>query len=57
MSGKTLIFNLVQPAKKSGGDKYTCETDETFTIYVPQSISRPEKEPLKILSVTIGGCF
>jgi hypothetical protein len=35
-----LSFKLVQKAKKSGGDKYQCESDETFIIYFPQTISR-----------------
>ena len=41
----TLTFELAQVAKKSGGDKYQCTTDDKFVIYVPQSISSlPKKE-------------
>jgi hypothetical protein len=35
-----LIFELEAKAKKTGGDKYKCTTNEDFTIYVPQEISR-----------------
>jgi hypothetical protein len=35
-----LEFILVQKAKSKGGDKYTCVSDPTFSIYVPQTISR-----------------
>jgi hypothetical protein len=33
-------FILVQKAKSKGGDKYTCISDPTFSIYFPQSVSR-----------------
>ncbi len=33
-------FILTQKAKKVGGDKYICVSDPSFSIYVPQSISR-----------------
>ena len=44
-----LIFNLVKAAKSKGGDKYICESDSSFSIYVPQSIYRAsdEKTPVK----------
>ena len=34
-------FKLSQQAKKAGGDKYLSENDSNFSIYFPQSISRP----------------
>jgi hypothetical protein len=40
MSETLLEITLEQKAKKIGGDKYICLTDKTFTIYIPQSISR-----------------
>ena len=50
----SLTFNLAQKAKSKGGDKYLCETNESFNIYVPQEISRNvQKEPKKTLTVTI----
>lgn len=33
-------FKLVQKAKSKGGDRYECVTDPTFTIYIPQNLSR-----------------
>lgn len=33
-------FILVQKAKGKGGDKFLCVSDTTFSIYVPQTISR-----------------
>jgi len=33
-------FQLIQTAKKSGGDKYECVDDPSFIIYFPQRISR-----------------
>lgn len=38
-----LLFKLVRPAKKAGGDRYevTIEMEaKPFVLYVPQSISR-----------------
>ena len=47
-----LTFTLVQQAKNKGGDKYTCDTNADFTIYVPQTVSRGTgtvpKQKLKI---------
>ncbi len=50
-----LTFNLQQAAKKTGGDKYVCETDETFAVYIPQSISRKNNngKPLQTVKMTI----
>jgi hypothetical protein len=50
-----LVFKLTTQAKKTGGDKYTCETDESFVVYVPQSISRADNagKALEKLTITI----
>ena len=34
------IFTLEKAARKAGGDKYTSE-DGQWTVYVPQTLSRP----------------
>lgn len=39
-----LVFMLTQKAKAKGGDKYTCIEDPSFTIYVPQSLSRKDDQ-------------
>lgn len=46
-------FKLEQAAKKSGGDKYVCEKMPEFNIYVPQSISRINNKPHKILMINV----
>ena len=52
-----LIFKLIQAAKKSGGDKYQCTTDDKFIIYVPQNISRQNSKedanPKEEINITI----
>ncbi len=49
-----LIFTLVKAAKKTGGDKYVCETNEEFVIYFPQSYSRNEnKQPKDKITILI----
>ena len=52
-----LNFVLVQPARKSGGDKYEGNVegeDRPFAIYVPQSISREAGAgPRQRLTITI----
>ncbi len=48
-----LSFKLVQKAKKSGGDKYQCATDENFIIYFPQTFSRVSGECKEIISIVI----
>jgi hypothetical protein len=48
------VFVLTQKAKSKGGDKYVCETDENFNIYLPQTTSRPDsKEPLQKVVITV----
>jgi hypothetical protein len=46
-------FILSQQAKSKGGDKYISVEDPTFSIYVPQSISRVDKLVHQRLLVTI----
>jgi hypothetical protein len=50
-------FDLVRPARSSGGDRYECGRKgdpEWMTIYVPQHISRPNGgQPVGMLEVTI----
>lgn len=55
MSEQTFTFKLLQAAKKTGGDKYVCETDDTFVVYFPQSVSRKDgkKEPIASLTMTV----
>ncbi len=54
MSEQTIEFGLTTEAKKSGGDKYTAESDDTFVIYIPQRISRPNgKTASKNITITI----
>jgi len=48
-----LIFVLTTPAKKSGGDKYTCETNPDFIVYFPQTISRQDGKPKTKIIMTI----
>lgn len=42
-------FMLDKKAKKSGGDKYVCKTDESFIVYFPQAISRKDGQVLERL--------
>ena len=49
----TMEFMLVQKAKSKGGDKYACISDPSFTIYVPQTISRDGDQPYVKLRVDI----
>ncbi len=49
-----LSFILEKPAKNNGGDKYKCEDNESFFIYIPQYISRvSSNEPKKKIRITI----
>ena len=48
---KKVVCELERPARKGGGDRYKAITDisnagSDFTIYIPQSISRPGGTPL-----------
>lgn len=49
----TLTFKLDKKAKKSGGDKYICESNENFIIYFPQKYTRVNENPKEKLSITI----
>lgn len=46
-------FTLENKAKKSGGDKYQCDTIEKFNAYFPQSISRVDNIPSPVLFLEI----
>ena len=47
-------LTLTRPARKSGGDRYEGELEESqITFYVPQSLSRVEGEPRKTLTLSI----
>jgi hypothetical protein len=52
-----LEFMLVQKAKSKGGDKYACISDPSFTIYVPQTISRVDEQPHPKLKIEITPMF
>lgn len=46
-----MTVELKRPARKSGGDRY--ESKGGFVIYIPQDISRPEKDtPLQTIKIT-----
>lgn len=57
MTDIELTFTLDKEASRTGGDKYVCSTNDKFTIYFPQEISRPSdpisKKPLQTLTVVI----
>lgn len=49
-----VIFKLEQKARKSGGDKYIAEHDESFNVYFPQAVSRDGNgKPLEKIVVDI----
>lgn len=48
-----IVFKLSQKARKSGGDKYVSEKDETFCIYFPQYISRLNNECRSTIEIDI----
>jgi hypothetical protein len=50
---KNLVFKLEKKAKSAGGDKYVCETQPEFNIYVPQTISRDNGKTHDTLHITI----
>ena len=50
---RTITVKLVKTAKKQGGDKY--ESDQGFTTYIPQYVSRPngnELPPVQFIKMT-----
>jgi len=47
-------FVLIQKARSSGGDKYSCEGSTEWVIYFPQEISRPDKkEPRPTIEIEV----
>jgi len=46
-------FILTQKARKTGADKYTSVTDPTFSIYIPQTISRMKDEVHEKMKITV----
>ena len=50
---ESLVFTLEKKAKSGGGDKYVCDTQQEFNIYVPQTISRKDNVPHSHLYITI----
>jgi hypothetical protein len=47
-------FILSKKAQSKGGDKYICTDDPTFSIYIPQHISRDSTDkPHDKLIITI----
>ena len=46
-------FTIERPARKSGGDRYQCTTDENWKVYFPQKISRPKGSPVEKLIVEV----
>ena len=51
----TINFKLEREAKKQGGDRYTGNVDgeeRPMVVYIPQTISRPDGDPIKTLAIT-----
>jgi hypothetical protein len=48
-----MIFKIIKKAQKTGGDKYVCIDDESFVIYIPQSMSRANGEVKNALEIFI----
>ena len=47
-------FELVKPARGSGGDRYVAEVDgEEWTVYFKQSISRPDGDIRETITIEI----
>jgi len=46
-------FVLEKEAKSKGGDKYVCESNPEFNIYIPQNISRKEGKVSPKLIITV----
>lgn len=45
-------LKLTKPARSYGGDRYENETG-SVTVYFPQTITRPEGEPVKEIKMTL----
>ena len=54
ISTAPLKFTLEKRAKNAGGDKYVCDTQPDFNIYIPQGLSRVNNVPVQSLWITIG---
>ena len=53
-----LLFNLVNPARKNGGDKYEAVIEgeeKPFSIYIPQKFSRVANVCIPHFEVTLSG--
>jgi len=48
-----LTFTLKKEARKSGGDRYTCNEEENFDIYLPQKFSRKGGTPHLSITLTV----
>ena len=48
-------FQLLQKAKKTGGDKYSCNSiSSEWIIYIPQEISRQgDPEPKNVIEMSM----
>jgi len=58
MKGKIMpkvTLTLKRPARKKGGDRYetVLPNGERWIVYFPQSISRPEGTPKKMITISI----
>jgi len=51
MAETKMLVELERPAKKSGGDRYQ-NVAESFQIYIPQEISRPNGVPVQQITLT-----
>lgn len=50
---KGLKFKISSIAKSKGGDKYICESNSIFNIYLPQTISRISNKIQEVIYITI----
>jgi len=55
MEKKVAHFVLERPARKSGGDRYLCVSNQynEWSIYIPQSLSRMNNEPAPAITLEI----
>ena len=49
---KSLDFKIERPARKKGSDRYEAIEDDSFKIYVPQSICRKDGVPVPKILIT-----
>lgn len=50
---KGLKFKISSIAKSKGGDKYICESNSIFNVYLPQTISRISNKIQEVIYITI----